>query len=173
MGYYHGKTYFAGLRKAGQLWFMAPPTRRASLEQLAPSGVARFTDLAEMVCRVRQVTPDRSPGAAHLAMVDSMELDTDPDDSEIVSDPEEYLEEGESGFISHMTDSELRHNNSLPAWGSRRAGSATGSTGSRSMASVVRRRHRSEDRGQVLSRADRGVNWTYFQMGVSTANSNS
>ena len=55
VGYYHGKTYFAGLRKAGQLWFMSPPTgldnRRGSLEQLGPSSVARFTDLAEMVCR--------------------------------------------------------------------------------------------------------------------------
>ena len=55
VGYYHGKTYFAGLRKAGQLWFMAPPSgldnRRGSLEQLGPSSVARFTDLAEMVCR--------------------------------------------------------------------------------------------------------------------------
>ena len=57
------------------------------------------------------MTPDRSPLAPHLAMVDSMELDTDPEESEIVSDPEEYLEEGESGFISHITDTEhMRHN---------------------------------------------------------------
>ena len=36
VGYYHGKTYFTGLRKAGQLWFMSPPTldRRKSLEIL-------------------------------------------------------------------------------------------------------------------------------------------
>ena len=54
VGYYHGKTYFAGLRKAGQLWFMSRPAedRRRSLESLDPvASVARFTDLAEMVCR--------------------------------------------------------------------------------------------------------------------------
>ena len=47
VGYYHGKTYFAGLRKAGQLWFMAPPSgldnRRGSLEQL---GMRVEVDLA-------------------------------------------------------------------------------------------------------------------------------
>ena len=102
------------------------------------------------MCRVRQVTPDRSPLAPHLAMVDSMELDSDPEESEIVSDPEEYLEEGESGFISHMTDTEItRHNTSLPGYTggyTGRPGSAQGSTGgARSLASVVRR-HRAEDR---------------------------
>ena len=64
VGYYHGRTYFAGLRKAGQLWFLQQvQNRRRSLENLdltsqrPSSGVAggtsyaRFTDLAEMVCR--------------------------------------------------------------------------------------------------------------------------
>ena len=125
VGYYHGRTYFAGLRKAGQLWFMQQlQDRRGSLEsqelshrsqelshrsqQLShrsqqlkhrrPSGgtsYARFTDLAEMVCRVRTVTPDRS-GLAYQ----DMELDTDPDESDILSEGDE-LEEEESGFISN------------------------------------------------------------------------
>ena len=118
VGYYHGRTYFAGLRKAGQLWFMQQlQDRRGSLEsqelshrsqelshrsqQLKhrrPSGgtsYARFTDLAEMVCRVRTVTPDRS-GLAYQ----DMELDTDPDESDILSEGDE-LEEEESGFISN------------------------------------------------------------------------
>ena len=71
VGYYHGQTYFAGLRKAGQLWFLQQvQNRRRSLENLDMSyerssssvgtSYARFTDLAEMVCRVRQVTPVRS-----------------------------------------------------------------------------------------------------------------
>ena len=99
------------------------------------------------IVRVRQVTPDRSPLAPHLTMVDSMELDSDPEESEIVSDPEEYLEEGESGFISHLTDAEhMRHNTSLPGYTGQRPGSAQGSTGgARSFSSVVRR-HRGEDR---------------------------
>ena len=84
------------------------PERRMSLESLEVSCVgprvggqatsyARFTDLAEMVCRVRQVTPDR-PGM----VFQDMELDTDPEESDILSEGEE-LEEGESGFISHIT----------------------------------------------------------------------
>jgi len=109
VGYYHGKTYFAGLRKAGQLWFMNTDTlldRRGSLENLgmeyssrAGGSYARFTDLAEMVCKVRQTTPD----SHHLPDMDSPQLsDTDPDDSDIISDPEEdYMEEAESGFLSH------------------------------------------------------------------------
>ena len=78
--------------------------RRGSLENLGTEytrsggSYARFTDLAEMVCRVRQTTPDRH----HLPDLDSPELsDTDPDDSDIISDPEDYMEEGESGFLSH------------------------------------------------------------------------
>ena len=59
---------------------------------------ARFTDLAEMVCRVRQSTPDRH----NLPELDSPPMsDTDPDESDIISDPEDYMEEGESGFMSH------------------------------------------------------------------------
>jgi len=112
VGYYHGQTYFAGLRKAGQLWFMQSlPDRRRSLESSdlgcvrAGSGntsYARFTDLAEMVCRVRQVTPDRTARGYRDTELDT-ELDTEPDsepgESDIISEAEE-LEEGESGFIS-------------------------------------------------------------------------
>lgn len=107
VGYYHGQTYFAGLRKAGQLWFVSTEAadRRGSLENLGMEGstramgsYARFTDLAEMVCRVRQTTPDRH----NLPELDSPQMsDTDPDDSDIISDPEDYMEEAESGFMSH------------------------------------------------------------------------
>ena len=108
VGYYHGQTYFAGLRKAGQLWFLQQvQNRRRSLENLdlssqtSASGAgagatsyARFTDLAEMVCRVRQVTPVRPESYGHL------DLETDPDESDIISDGDEELDE-ESGFISN------------------------------------------------------------------------
>ena len=114
VGYYHGQTYFAGLRKAGQLWFVSNEStdRRGSLENLkvessstrAVGSYARFTDLAEMVCRVRQTTPDR----ANLPELDSPQMsDSDPDDSDIISDPEDYLEEAESGFISHTGPDDL------------------------------------------------------------------
>lgn len=119
VGYYHGQTYFAGLRKAGQLgWINSEKShsRRGSLEDLgtiqsplktACGNYARFTDLAEVVCRVRQSTPDRQ-----FAMEDSLEmLDTDSneddefndDDSDLITDPEDYYldEDMESGFISH------------------------------------------------------------------------
>ena len=107
VGYYHGQTYFAGLRKAGQLWFLQQvQNRRRSLENLDLScqrssseaggtSYARFTDLAEMVCRVRQVTPVRSETYGHL------DLETDPDESDIISDGDEELDEEESGFISN------------------------------------------------------------------------
>ena len=64
---------------------------------------ARFTDLAEMVCRVRQVTPVRSdlPGSALAEGYDHLDLETDPDDSDILSDGDEELDEEESGFISN------------------------------------------------------------------------
>ena len=58
---------------------------------------ARFTDLAEMVCRVRGSTPDR------LADLDNDgwgEMDSDPDSEDIISDPDDYMEEDESGFLS-------------------------------------------------------------------------
>ena len=106
VGYYHGQTYFAGLRKAGQLWFMQQrQDRRMSLESLdltssrtsGPSSYARFTDLAEMVCKVRTVTPDRQ-----VLGYEDMQLESDPDESDILSEEEdEDLEEGESGFISN------------------------------------------------------------------------
>ena len=56
--------------------------RRRSLESLDPvASVARFTDLAEMVCRVRQpVTPERDV-RDRLLLED--ELDTEPDEEEI------------------------------------------------------------------------------------------
>jgi len=119
VGYYHGQTYFAGLRKAGQLgWINSEKShsRRGSFEDLATiqsplktavGNYARFTDLAEVVCRVRQSTPDRQ-----FALEDSLEMiDTDSqedddfndDDSDLITDPEDYYldEDMESGFISH------------------------------------------------------------------------
>lgn len=113
VGYYHGQTYFAGLRKAGQLWFLQQvQNRRRSLENLdltsqsTSSGAggtsyARFTDLAEMVCRVRQVTPVKSESYGHL------DLETDPEDSDIISDGDEELDEEESGFISNACPEDL------------------------------------------------------------------
>ena len=64
---------------------------------------ARFTDLAEMVCRVRQVTPVRSdlPGPGRAEGYDQLDLETDPDDSDILSDGDDELDEEESGFISN------------------------------------------------------------------------
>merc|ERR1712130_733138 len=118
IGFYHGRTYFAGLRKAGQLWFTNVGERRrhsSSLESLhrMPTEVghygstagsyARFTDLAEMVCRVRGATPDR------LADTDNDgwgEMDSDPDSEDIISDPDDYMEEDESGFLSQPSTRE-------------------------------------------------------------------
>merc|ERR1712108_79974 len=109
IGFYHGRIYFAGLRKAGQLWFTNAGERRrhsSSLESLhrlsevgnyTAGSYARFTDLAEMVCRGRGATPDR------LADTDNDgwgEMDSDPDSEDIISDPDEYMEEDESGFLS-------------------------------------------------------------------------
>merc|ERR1712183_516533 len=114
VGYYHGQTYFAGLRKAGQLWFLQQvQNRRRSLENLDISyerssnsvgtSYARFTALAEMVCRVRQVTPVRSDlsGPGRAEGYDHLDLETDPDDSDILSEGDEELDEEESGFISN------------------------------------------------------------------------
>ena len=90
-----------------QLKFPPPTTfKRQNIQVCSCPNCAyfRFTDLAEMVCQVRQVTPDRE-WLLHddINNDDDDQLDTEPDESEIVSDPEEYLEEGESGFISHHT----------------------------------------------------------------------
>nr|CAD7269112.1 unnamed protein product [Timema shepardi] len=54
VGYTHGKTYFAGLRKAGALplFKMAVETRRPQ-QQNVVTGYT-FTDLAQMVCKVPQ-----------------------------------------------------------------------------------------------------------------------
>ena len=53
----------------------------------------RFTDLAEMVCRVRQTTPDRQivPYSAESDLSDNSE--TEPDDSDFLTDPENCIEE--------------------------------------------------------------------------------
>lgn len=59
VGYNHGKTYFAGLLKAGQLPFLQPshptasPTPEKSFHttQMSASGYT-FTDLAQLVCKV-------------------------------------------------------------------------------------------------------------------------
>jgi len=115
IGFYHGRTYFAGLRKAGQLWFTNVGERRrhsSSLESLhhlsegvnnTAGSYARFTDLAEMVCRVRGATPDR---LADLENDGWGEMDSDPDSEDIISDPEDYMEEDESGFLSHPSTRE-------------------------------------------------------------------
>ena len=62
------------------------------------------------MCQVRQVTPDREWLHSNINNDDDDDdqLDTEPDESEVVSDPEEYLEEGESGFISHHTGHDIR-----------------------------------------------------------------
>lgn len=115
VGYYHGQTYFAGLRKAGQLgWILMDKTaRRSSLEtqghepvfrrQQSASSYARFTDLAEMVCRIRQATPDRQSLNPSREGEEADEAsETEPEDSDLPTDPEdEYIEDMESGFISH------------------------------------------------------------------------
>jgi len=111
VGYYHGKTYFAGLRKAGLLSWANwdHRQRRGSLENLSvtteksshlPGNYARFTDLAEMVCRVRQSTPDRQLVPYEAA--DTYDSETEPDDSDLLTDPEDCIEDDdlESGFIS-------------------------------------------------------------------------
>jgi len=121
VGYYHGKTYFAGLRKAGQLgWITNDKTsRRNSLENLAidkpikmQGNYARFTDLAEMVCRVRENTPDERRVMAYLDDEDEMDdyedddeylSETEPDDSDLLTDPDDcYIDDDdlESGFNS-------------------------------------------------------------------------
>jgi len=116
IGYYHGRTYFAGLRKAGQLWFGGKEGRRrhsSSLDSLQEErrrkqeeerrftdtgggGYARFTDLAEMVCRVRQATPERLGEGEEW----EEEEDSEPNSSDILTDPEDFLGEDESGFLS-------------------------------------------------------------------------
>ena len=56
VGYYHGQTYFAGLRKAGQLWFMSKPTldRRKSLEILdTPTKGGESSSLFRSFCCYR------------------------------------------------------------------------------------------------------------------------
>jgi len=118
IGYYHGQTYFAGLKKAGQLFVSSEKEkRRGSLESISehegvisgggrgrhPSqGYARFTDLAEMVCRVRQTTPDREALEFGL-MSEDFVSESEPDSDDIISDPDEdedMMEEDESGFLS-------------------------------------------------------------------------
>ena len=119
-GYYHGQTYFAGLRKAGQLWggSREQHSRRGSLDSLHTATAtpdrrpyARFTDLAEMVCRVRGVTPERQRDFLSSAEFGESDLDTEPAESDILTDPEdeeEELGEDESGFLSQAgQDSEL------------------------------------------------------------------
>ena len=98
------------------MWFTNVGERRrhsSSLESLhrmsevgnygTAGSYARFTDLAEMVCRVRGATPDR------LADTDNDgwgEMDSDPDSEDIISDPDDYMEEDESGFLSQPSTRE-------------------------------------------------------------------
>jgi len=119
VGYYHGKTYFAGLEKAGQLGWAnwGRTSRRGSIENLSldkparlPGNYARFTDLAEMVCRVRQSTPDRQMVPYNE---DEYESETEPDDSDLLTDPDDCIEEEdydddmESGFMSTPGNTDL------------------------------------------------------------------
>ena len=59
----------------------------------------RFTDLAEMVCRVRQTTPDRqivpykSVGEEDEEEEEFDNSETEPDDSDFLTDPENCIEE--------------------------------------------------------------------------------
>merc|ERR1719481_583154 len=134
VGYYHGQTYFSGLKKAGQLWFThsgpkSKDRRRGSADILFEShettsvrvrhgsySYSRFTDLAEMVCRVRDNTPERDLLGYSAANVDvgmeheeeSLSL-SDPDSEDILSDSDlidqDMDTEGESGFLSQLTQS--------------------------------------------------------------------
>ena len=78
---------------------------------------ARFTDLAEMVCRVRQTTPERPTGfSSEPEDWGEEEVDSEPDSEDIISDPEDYMEEDESGFLSQpstVRDDLLLHNSGL------------------------------------------------------------
>ena len=78
----------------------------------------RFTDLAEVVCRVRQSTPDRQ-----FALEDSLEMiDTDSqdddefndDDSDLITDPEDYYLDVSK--LSSILFSWSRHTLSLSSW---------------------------------------------------------
>jgi len=136
VGYFHGKTYFAGLRKAGQLgWITSDKSsRRGSLENLTlekpvtglHGNYARFTDLAEMVCRVRENTPDDRRMMPYLndhsdgeyyedEYGDEYGSETEPDDSDLLTDPDDddcYIDDDdlESGFNS--TGNDLLYNSS-------------------------------------------------------------
>eukprot|EP00095_Tigriopus_kingsejongensis_P010722 snap_masked-scaffold753_size102382-processed-gene-0.9 protein:Tk10722 transcript:snap_masked-scaffold753_size102382-processed-gene-0.9-mRNA-1 annotation:"neuropathy target esterase sws isoform x1" len=124
VGYYHGKTYFTGLKKAGLLkQFMSPTKgekagpfslqgaiRRGSVDQLATpldtpkptSNSSNFTNLAEMVCSVQKPFPTQDSGAedpmVDLDDEDQSTLGTDESD-ELITDEED---DTESGFLSQM-----------------------------------------------------------------------
>nr|CAD7460763.1 unnamed protein product [Timema tahoe] len=83
VGYTHGKTYFAGLRKAGALplFKMAVETRR-SQQQNVVTGYT-FTDLAQMVCKV----PHRSRYIDESDSDDEYEADEDAHEVGYASEP--------------------------------------------------------------------------------------
>ncbi|XP_037081068.1 neuropathy target esterase sws-like isoform X1 [Pollicipes pollicipes] len=82
VGFFHGSTYFAGMQKAGTLQSLAnpkstPAAKEAPAVQRRVSQEAahshKFTDLAQMVCRVR--VPRHS-------LYDSLDSDEDEDEDE-------------------------------------------------------------------------------------------
>ena len=58
---------------------------------LQHSFYCRFTDLAEMVCKGRHSTPDRQFNMNDS--IDMGETDSDQEDSDLVTDPEDYYME--------------------------------------------------------------------------------
>lgn len=128
VGYYHGRTYFTGLKKAGLLkQFMSsgkggekPPSfslpgaiRRGSVENLAtpldtpkpPSGSANFTNLAEMVCSVQKPFPtlDTDGEDGSTTVLDDDQNSEPSSDGEtsagLISDEND---DNESGFLSQI-----------------------------------------------------------------------
>nr|CAD7412534.1 unnamed protein product [Timema cristinae] len=83
VGYTHGKTYFAGLQKAGALplFKMAVETRRPQ-QQSVVTGYT-FTDLAQMVCKV----PQRSRYIDESDSDDDYEADEDTHEVGYASEP--------------------------------------------------------------------------------------
>ncbi|XP_066994336.1 neuropathy target esterase sws isoform X2 [Anabrus simplex] len=97
VGYQHGKTYFAGLLKAGALPLFKPPKVAAkSSEQHLMTGYT-FTDLAQMVCKVsRNQYIDESDSEE--------EYEADEEDAQEVG----YVSEPSAGILDDTKASLLR-----------------------------------------------------------------
>ena len=67
---------------------------------LQHSFYCRFTDLAEMVCKVRHSTPDRQFNMDDS--IDMGETDSDQEDSDLVTDPEDYYMEVRKFFNTFL-----------------------------------------------------------------------